>query len=126
MTKVPGPRQTIYLAGKPLRGIMFWVPSPARLGLGVSILSYAGEVRVGIQTDAGLVPDPHTIVAGFHAELDELLELARAVEATGKGGDTAARGGAAGPLRCQALTRAGTRCKNPARPGTAFCRVHAG
>src|SRR5581483_2246156 len=39
MTNVAGPRQTLYFAGKPIRGIMFWVPHPANLGLGVSILS---------------------------------------------------------------------------------------
>jgi hypothetical protein len=51
---------------------MFWVPQSGRLGLGVSILSYAGEVMVGVASDAGLVPDPQTIVDGFHAELEAL------------------------------------------------------
>jgi WS/DGAT/MGAT family acyltransferase len=73
MTNVPGPRQTLYLAGAPVRSIMFWVPQSARLGLGVSIISYAGEVRVGIVTDSGLVPDPDAIVAGFHEELHAMM-----------------------------------------------------
>ncbi|MEP7188442.1 MAG: wax ester/triacylglycerol synthase family O-acyltransferase, partial [Roseiflexaceae bacterium] len=38
MTNVPGPRETIYLAGAPVRELMFWVPQSGRLGLGVSIL----------------------------------------------------------------------------------------
>jgi hypothetical protein len=73
MTNVPGPRETIYLAGAPIREIMFWVPQSGRLGLGVSILSYAGQVRLGVATDAVLVPDPEAIVRGFHEEF-ELLE----------------------------------------------------
>jgi hypothetical protein len=73
MTNVPGPRQTLYLAGAPVRSIMFWVPQSARLGLGVSIISYAGEVRVGVVTDSGLVPDPDAIVAGFHEELRAMM-----------------------------------------------------
>jgi diacylglycerol O-acyltransferase / wax synthase len=84
MTNVPGPRERLYLAGKPLRQIMFWVPQSGRLGLGVSILSYAGEVCVGIATDAGLVPNPEAIVAGFMAEFDELMDLVRLVEADGQ------------------------------------------
>jgi len=52
---------------------MFWVPQSGRLGLGISILTYAGEVLMGVASDAGLVPDPQTIVEGFHAELEELL-----------------------------------------------------
>jgi diacylglycerol O-acyltransferase len=77
MTNVPGPNRTLYLAGKAIRDVFFWVPQSGHVGLGISILSYNGTVRLGVGTDAGLVPDPHTIVAGFHAEFDELLRLAR-------------------------------------------------
>jgi diacylglycerol O-acyltransferase / wax synthase len=72
LTNVPGPRERLYLAGEPLRRAMFWVPQSGRLGLGVSILSYAGEVLVGVASDVGLVPDPETIVEGFQAELEAL------------------------------------------------------
>ncbi|HEX9371458.1 MAG TPA: WS/DGAT domain-containing protein, partial [Roseiflexaceae bacterium] len=75
MTNVPGPRETIYLAGAPITGIMFWVPQSGRLGLGVSILSYAGQVSLGIATDAGLAPDPEQIIDGFHAEFQQLARL---------------------------------------------------
>jgi hypothetical protein len=34
-------------------------------------------VRLGLITDEGLVPDPETIIAGFHAEFDEMLAFAR-------------------------------------------------
>ena len=72
LTNVPGPRERLYLAGEPLRRAMFWVPQSGRLGLGVSILSYAGEVLVGVASDVGLVPDPQTIVEGFQVELEAL------------------------------------------------------
>ncbi|MFN8473437.1 MAG: wax ester/triacylglycerol synthase family O-acyltransferase [Anaerolineae bacterium] len=76
MTNVPGPRQTIYLAGRAVKDIMFWVPQSGRLGLGVSILSYAGDVVVGVATDAGLVPHPEAIVSDFQVELRFLLDMA--------------------------------------------------
>jgi hypothetical protein len=76
MTNVPGPKQTLYLAGKPIQDIFFWVPQSGRVGMGVSILSYAGHVRLGVGTDAGLVPDPEGIVKGFHEEMAELKRLA--------------------------------------------------
>ena len=79
MTNVPGPREPLFLGGVQLDHMMFWVPRSGRLGLGISILSYAGDVRLGVATDAGLVPDPNLIIQGFHQELDELLELARQV-----------------------------------------------
>ncbi len=74
LTNVPGPRKRIYLAGAPVRSILFWVPQSGRLALGISIFSYAGTIRVGIAVDAGLVPDPETIVAYLHREVERLLE----------------------------------------------------
>ena len=62
--------------GRVIRGLVFWVPTSGGLGLGISILSYNGEVRVGVATDSSLVPDPEGIVAGFEEELAFLEELA--------------------------------------------------
>jgi hypothetical protein len=53
--------------------MMFWVPQSGRLGLGVSILSYAGQVRLGVATDAALVPDPHRIISSFQEEMEAML-----------------------------------------------------
>lgn len=75
VTNLPGPTETIYLAGSPVRTILFWVPQSGRVSLGVSILSYAGEVRVGIAADRGLVPDPQSILASFEGEIEALRRL---------------------------------------------------
>jgi diacylglycerol O-acyltransferase len=75
MTNVPGPQMPIYLAGSRLAGMMFWVPQPGGLALGVSILSYNGQVLVGIATDAGVIPDPDEVIAGFHQEIQNMMEL---------------------------------------------------
>ncbi len=37
--------------------------------MGISIMSYAGTVTVGIMTDVCTVPDPITIAENFNAEL---------------------------------------------------------
>lgn len=80
MTNVPGPQKPLYLAGAHIKEMMFWVPQSGRLGLGVSILSYAGTVRLGVAVDAGLVPDPGMIVTHFHEELDELTHHANQIK----------------------------------------------
>ena len=77
MTNVPGPREELHLAGKPLREIFFWVPQSGRVGLGISIFSYAGHVRLGLASDSRLVPDPELIIQGFHEEFEELRARAR-------------------------------------------------
>ncbi|MBK8987273.1 MAG: wax ester/triacylglycerol synthase family O-acyltransferase [Chloroflexi bacterium] len=80
MTNVPGPPIPLYLAGKKIENLMFWVPQAGRVALGISILSYAGKVYLGVNTDAGLVPNPDEIIEGFYEEFDALLELVHQVE----------------------------------------------
>jgi WS/DGAT/MGAT family acyltransferase len=69
VTNVIGPEKPLSILGAPLRQAMFWVPCAGHLGLGVSLLSYAGQVWVGVHSDAGLVPDPERIVSAFEEEL---------------------------------------------------------
>jgi WS/DGAT/MGAT family acyltransferase len=75
MTNVPGPQAALYLAGKRITGIEFWVPQSGSIGMGISILSYDGRIQFGVITDAGLVPDPHRIVDRFDDEFDKLMWL---------------------------------------------------
>jgi len=76
LTNVPGPREPLYLAGRRLNHVMFWVPQSGHLGLGISILSYAGGVMLGVATDEGLVSDPERIVDGFEKEFKSLRQKA--------------------------------------------------
>ena len=76
VTNVKGPQEQLYLAGAPLEGFVFWTPRYGGIGLGVSILSYAGQVRVGAISDRETVSHPESIVAGFQTEFDALLALA--------------------------------------------------
>jgi hypothetical protein len=120
MTNVPGPRRPIYLAGQRLNSLMFWVPRAGDIGLGLSIISYAGNVYVGIATDAGLMPDPQTIVDEYHAEFAEMLRL---VTPSRSALTPVKKPSANG--RCHALTKAGAPCRNRALPNSQYCGVHA-
>ena len=59
---------------------MFWIPRYGGIGVGISFLSYAGQVRLGVLSDRDLVPDPENIIAGFRDEFDLLLALALEVK----------------------------------------------
>lgn len=78
LTNVPGPRETVYLAGVPLRNVLVWAPTAGSVGMSVSILSYAGEVTIGLLVHAELVPDPQSIVDRLGRELTGLAGLAPA------------------------------------------------
>ena len=134
MTNVAGPPKTIYLTGVPIDNIMFWVPQSGRVGIGVSIFSYAGQVTLGVATDAGLVPHPEEIIEGFHEEFEALLSrIPESERQTGRLTSTepirfqeheskATEWG--GQQQCQAITRKGRRCKNPAKEGSQYCAIH--
>jgi len=75
LTNVPGPQQPLYLAGERVKDMMFWVPQNGSIGMGISILSYDGQVFFGVITDRKLVPEPHDIIERFRPEFDKLVYL---------------------------------------------------
>jgi WS/DGAT/MGAT family acyltransferase len=73
MTNVPGPKSPLSLAGRRLSRMMFWVPQSGDIGLGVSILSYAGGVQFGVIGDRALCPEPQRLIDAFQPEFDALM-----------------------------------------------------
>ena len=67
-TNVPGPRRQLYLAGVPIQSMIAWVPQAGRISTGLSFITYNNQVRVGINTDVGLVPDPEKFIELFAEE----------------------------------------------------------
>ena len=76
MTNVPGPTEPLTVAGSRLRQMLFWVPQSGDIGMGVSILSYAGQVQFGLITDDALTPDPEAVVSRFSEEFEKYLYYA--------------------------------------------------
>ena len=76
MTNVPGPPVPLRLCGATVRQNIAWVPSSGDIGVGVSIISYAGGVQFGLVTDARLCPEPGRIIDRFAEEFEQLLLLA--------------------------------------------------
>ncbi|MEM7799136.1 MAG: wax ester/triacylglycerol synthase family O-acyltransferase [Chloroflexota bacterium] len=73
-TNVPGPRHTLYMAGSEIESVIIWAPQSGKLGMGYSLLSYAGYVSAGIMVDSGLIPDPQRLLNFFLKELDTFLK----------------------------------------------------
>ena len=72
-TNVPGPAHPMYLAGKRISRLIFWVPQSGDIGLGISILSYAGQVQFGLIADYKRIPDPTAVTARFHDEFEKIV-----------------------------------------------------
>ena len=72
VTNVSGPRHRVQITGTPVAGMMGWVPVTGPLGLGLSIVSYAGQLSVGLASDAHLVPDHDRLLALLDDEVGAL------------------------------------------------------
>jgi diacylglycerol O-acyltransferase len=78
VSNVPGPPQTFYLAGVPMREVYPAVPlNPRNQALTVGILSYDGGVHFGLLADRGLVPDVADAATGLERALAKLVAAAR-------------------------------------------------
>jgi hypothetical protein len=51
----------------------FWVPQSGSIGVGVSILSYAGEVFFGVIADRACIAEPAQVVDRLGPEFERLL-----------------------------------------------------
>jgi diacylglycerol O-acyltransferase / wax synthase len=76
LTNVQGPSEPVYFAGSKIAGVVPWVPAAGTIGMGINIFSYNGGVTVGLQVDAGLIPDPDTVIADYEREVETLRNLA--------------------------------------------------
>jgi len=79
MTNVAGPTRPLKFCGATLRQSIFWVPSSGDVGVGVSIISYAGGVQLGLITDEQLCPQPERISDRFGPEFEQLEAMAAAL-----------------------------------------------
>jgi WS/DGAT/MGAT family acyltransferase len=72
ITNVPGPRETLYAFGAPLREIHPIVPLAAEHAVGIAIFSYDGLVTLGVNADARSMHDLDVLVRGIEHGIDEL------------------------------------------------------
>jgi hypothetical protein len=78
VSNVPGPRQTFYLGGVPLREVYPAVPlNPRNQALTVGILTYDGGVHFGLLADRDAVADVGEAAAGLERALCLLTDSAR-------------------------------------------------
>lgn len=76
MTNVPGPDAPLSIAGARILQPLVWVPQSGRLGVGFSILSYAGSVQFGVIADSHMIQDPNKVTGYFQEAFIELQEQA--------------------------------------------------
>lgn len=76
VTNVPGPRKPLYLLGAKLLQLYPQAPLLENTGLGVALLTYAGQVCWGFNADYEMVPDLPNVVRMLAASIEELAATA--------------------------------------------------
>jgi len=77
LTNVPGPTDTVHVVGARIEDMVFFVPQPSSIGVGLSLFSYNGQVRMGVSVDAARDIEPSALATAFtHA----LIALAAQAE----------------------------------------------
>jgi len=91
ITNVPGPPIPVYLLGARLVESFPVVPLATGQALGIALLTYAGGLHWGFNSDWDAMPDLHDLVDGTAAEFARLLDAARAAGAPEKAAPGAKR-----------------------------------
>jgi diacylglycerol O-acyltransferase / wax synthase len=78
ITNVPGPQMPLYGLGTRLQRILPLVPLFADHAVGMAIVSYDGELVLGINADRAATPDLDVLEPALRDEFAALLSLARA------------------------------------------------
>jgi diacylglycerol O-acyltransferase len=77
VSNIPGPQQTFYLAGVPMREAFPAVPlNPGNQALSIGILSYDGTVGFGLLADRDTLPDLPEAAAGLESAMKRLSKSA--------------------------------------------------
>ena len=77
VTNVPGPQATLYAFGAPLGDVWPLVPLATDHGIGIAVVSYAGQVTFGLIGDHATAPDLDLLADGIERSLERLRELAQ-------------------------------------------------
>ncbi|WP_347060109.1 wax ester/triacylglycerol synthase family O-acyltransferase [Blastococcus sp. HT6-30] len=81
-TNVPGPRVPLYVLGKRMTSAHAYVPIAGGIRCSIGIFSYLDTMTFGINADFDAFPDVDVLSGGIRRGIEELLEHARADQAT--------------------------------------------
>jgi len=76
VTNVIGPAEARSIGGVRMDALMLCVPQGMTVGVGVSIISYNGELRIGLLVDEALMPDSATAAASVRSCFEQLRRAA--------------------------------------------------
>ncbi|HEX9766688.1 MAG TPA: wax ester/triacylglycerol synthase family O-acyltransferase [Nitriliruptorales bacterium] len=81
ISNVPGPDFPIYMAGMRMDSMYPIGPVVHGQALNITVVSYCGNMHLGVVVDGDIVPDPSGLITQMEKALGEFVEAAHAVDA---------------------------------------------
>jgi hypothetical protein len=78
VSSVRGPSTTVHLCGAAVRDVIVWAPASGSIALSVTLMSYAGQVHIGVAADTGVLADAHRVVEELEREIAAMTSFASA------------------------------------------------
>jgi hypothetical protein len=75
-TNVPGPQRSMFAMGRRVLETFPYVPIANTVRIGVAVVSYVGQLNVGVTGDYDTAPDIETLCRGVEDSMAELVEAA--------------------------------------------------
>ena len=72
LSNVPGPQESFSIDGHKVKQLMFAPPQRNLMGIGVGVITYAGEFSIGVHSDISCMTDPKWIVKSFESRIAQL------------------------------------------------------
>lgn len=72
VSNLPGPQHALCIGGLKVDNVVFWPPATGEVGMGVSLISYAGHITMGVCADVGVLADPQSLADAFEHEVEQL------------------------------------------------------
>ncbi len=69
VSNLPGPQQALHIAGARTENMTFFPPQAGHIGIGISLIGYAGHLTAGLSADTHRIADPERFIGRLQKAL---------------------------------------------------------
>ena len=81
VSSVRGPTSPFHLCGAAVRDVLVWAPASGTIALSITLMSYAGNARIGVAADGHVVGSARRVVAELQSEIATIATFASGARA---------------------------------------------
>ncbi|XP_070580235.1 putative diacyglycerol O-acyltransferase MT1468 [Ptychodera flava] len=75
ISNMPGPDLPLTFGGRQIKLMTYWMPPRDQVGVSISALSYADQIRIAVLADVAVMPNPEIITKDFESQMENMSQL---------------------------------------------------